>query len=817
MSQGGSIGKSTVQDVLNLVTGGSGAGTNEPYLVATASGNLSQERVLQGGNGISITDNGANSTMEVTALLNSGGGLQFVTGKLAVKVADFIGFGLSDSTGTIVVDPSALAGTGLSVNESTQKLDVAFGSSANEAALGSNTISVSAGDGLSLGGTAVIGNPSSTIALEVTSTDIRGSGLSVSNNNLDLYLQGINGITITTGSIDSNGTPIVIDGTGLQSTADISEVTAGIGLTGGGSSGAVSVAVDYSGSTNVVTHATDGTSIVLNKDEDKILIHDATDDTVKYINVKQILDVHEHDISTTSGVSATGLERFVFRPTTTITAMSHIGFTGLDTTQVPATASLSVYLNGELLIEGDPTTVAAFANSGPRTPSQTNAHYYISGTDTIVIGFAITQADYLIAEKVSLQNQNNTVQKLTAGAGLTSNSTTGEITMHVTGVTINEIAANTVTTSGESFVDNDTTFMTSAAINDLIESKGYVTSTVGDITAVTAGTGLTGGGTTGDVTLNVSGLTTAEIHADTLKISTDTEANLDTTIMTSKAVETFVLGQGYTTNQGDITSVVAGTGLSGGGTTGDVTLNVGGLTVAEFNGNAITAAGESFVDDDATLMTSAAINDLIESKGYTTEVGDITGVTAGTGLSGGGDSGVVTLNVSGVTVNEIHADSITASGESFADNDTTLMTSAAINDLIESKGYGGGSGDITEVVAGVGLTTGGTTGSVTVDVDYAGNDSVIKSATNGTGITIDNDNDFIILHDATDDVVKYVKPSQLTAGSAGVIGNAEDGNYGDGLFTDFNSNTPTGTAIDRFNELLKILCLLYTSPSPRDS
>ena len=229
------------------------------------------------------------------------------------------------------------------------------------------------------------------------------------------------------------------------------------------------------------------------------------------------------------------------------------------------------------------------------------------------------------------------------------------------------------------------------------------------------------------------------------------------------------------------------------------------MTVAEFNENTITAAGESFVDDDATLMTSAAINDLIESKGYTTEVGDITGVTAGTGLSGGGDTGAVTLNVSGLTVNEIDADSITASGESFADNDTTLMTSAAINDLIESKGYGGGSGDITEVVAGVGLTTGGTTGSVTVDVDYAGNDSVIKSATNGTGITIDNDNDLIILHDATDDVVKYVKPSQLTAGSAGVIGNAEDGNYGDGLFTDFNSNTPTGTAIDRFNELLKIL------------
>ena len=35
------------------------------------------------------------------------------------------------------------------------------------------------------------------------------------------------------------------------------------------------------------------------------------------------------------------------------------------------------------------------------------------------------------------------------------------------------------------------------------------------------------------------------------------------------------------------------------------------------------------------------------------------------------------------------------------------------------------------------------------------------------------------------------------------IGDAEDGTYTDGLFTDFNSNTLLGTAIDRFNEVLK--------------
>lgn len=43
------------------------------------------------------------------------------------------------------------------------------------------------------------------------------------------------------------------------------------------------------------------------------------------------------------------------------------------------------------------------------------------------------------------------------------------------------------------------------------------------------------------------------------------------------------------------------------------------------------------------------------------------------------------------------------------------------------------------------------------------------------------------------------------AGDSGVIGTAEDGDYTDGLFTDFTNSTPTGTAVDRFNEVLKAL------------
>lgn len=51
----------------------------------------------------------------------------------------------------------------------------------------------------------------------------------------------------------------------------------------------------------------------------------------------------------------------------------------------------------------------------------------------------------------------------------------------------------------------------------------------------------------------------------------------------------------------------------------------------------------------------------------------------------------------------------------------------------------------------------------------------------------------------------------LTAGGA-VIGLPEDGSYEDGLFTNFASSTPVGTAVDRFNEVLKSL-----APSPAPS
>ncbi|MDA9225120.1 hypothetical protein N9O93_00345 [bacterium] len=114
----------------------------------------------------------------------------------------------------------------------------------------------------------------------------------------------------------------------------------------------------------------------------------------------------------------------------------------------------------------------------------------------------------------------------------------------------------------------------------------------------------------------------------------------------------------FTNDAGDIESVGAGTGLSGGGSSGAVTLNVSGLTVSEFAGGSIQLGTEAFSDSDSVLMTAAAVQDKILSYGYATQTGDITAVAAGSGLTGGGTSGGLTLNIGAGTGIDVAADSI---------------------------------------------------------------------------------------------------------------------------------------------------------------
>ncbi len=198
----------------------------------------------------------------------------------------------------------------------------------------------------------------------------------------------------------------------------------------------------------------------------------------------------------------------------------------------------------------------------------------------------------------------------------------------------------------------------------------------GDITGVTAGTGLAGGGTTGSVTL----------AADTAYL----QRRVSSTCAVGSSIRTVNADGAVLCEPDDDTTYTASTGLTLSGTQ---------FSLAAPYQLPQTCTNGQTAEWDGTAWVCAAD----DNSG-----GDITAVTAGTGLTGGGTTGSVTL-AADTTYLQRRVSASCAVGSSIrAINTDGTVTCEADDDA---------GGDITAVIAGTGLTGGGTTGSVTLTAD----------------------------------------------------------------------------------------------------
>ena len=307
---------------------------------------------------------------------------------------------------------------------------------------------------------------------------------------------------------------------------------------------------------------------------------------------------------------------------------------------------------------------------------------------------------------------------------------------------------------------------------------------------------------------SITNLEVADFASGVLDTDITSVSSSDDTLASAKAIKTYVDAQVATVPTGDITAVTAGTGLSGGGTTGAVTLNIDTATTVDLStsqalsnktltspvintgvsGSAILDEDNFASDSDTKLATQQSIKAYVASQVATAnELSELTDVNITSAADGAllfydtATSKWIDNVVSGdITIADTGVATIAAGAVDNAMLSGNIANSKLVNDSVS---FGGVSLDLGQSDAtpafdlsdATNYPTTSLTGTIT-NAQLAGSiadsklntittaDKVsaaaiqVDGATDGTGITLAT-TDKLIVDDAG--TTKYINASQL--------------------------------------------------------